>query len=162
MILREPYPGDWRFICECYEDWPISDFGPMTPDRAMWMINRATKRTNAERLLVGQEDVPVGLIYYGDHLCPFNLIAEVYEMVVHPDKRGQGLGSKMYNAFYDRMVADGVVAFKTALLPDTVLHQKADRNWQTVGEHTGEHTGIPLRDVVIEAREVMERRHGHS
>ena len=134
--MRRPEFSDCEFIAECYADWPDSDRGRVFPVDVRDWIKRFRKTSTIEQGLVND----FGFVMFGQKL----FCAKVYEIVVHPNHRGQGHASEMWRALRDKLVSEGVVVCEFDALPGLVSDLTLKGRFEEIGEGVGIHTGLPI------------------
>ena len=132
---------DVNFLVECYADWPSSDYGPMTPDRAFRNLRRWENRDGLDAAVFEVDGTPVGFMLWSQNF----FVCKVYDMVVHPNERGKGYSTDMTNLFRQKMRDEAVVAAEFDALPDNRIANKVKAGrFKKTGEKVGEQTGLPL------------------
>ena len=131
MILRDPEYADYKWITECYEDWPMGNEGPVTDQKAVDWLRRWLVRGDI-KCRVLQDAEPLGLITYTRDL--FTCV--VKNIVVRPKYRGHGASTKMIRFLRDELVADGVVVAEFDTLPGIIRNQLGTR-YQDLGGGRG-------------------------
>lgn len=122
MILRKPDMRDVSFIWECYQDWPVTATNPpISVDRVISWVERWMNRDD-EVCLIGDTDVPVGLIMY----IPFWFGAEIRNLVVHPNHRNQGHSKTIRQLLKDKLISEGIVVAKFKTLPGPIQGKYPD------------------------------------
>ena len=134
--MRAPVMSDWRFVFECYQDWPLSSKGPVTEQRAVDMTRRWMFRDDE----VCRVEPGVGIITYRQSF----FVAKVDELVVHPDHRGKGHARAIWRALRDELVSGGVVVAEFDAIPGPVALKVMDGTFEKVSEGIGERTGLPI------------------
>lgn len=144
MTLREPVIADWRFVFECYEDWPLTEKGPVTVDVAVAWLRRWIARSD-EIAMIGVEtialqDTAVSVITYrrdGDEIVIDNI-------VVHPNYRGLGYATETMRALQSEVVTDGVTRGYFECLPGPIADMVTRGRFANLGEKIGPRSGLPL------------------
>ncbi|MEM7732819.1 MAG: GNAT family N-acetyltransferase [Pseudomonadota bacterium] len=88
-------------------DWPRGDDHPMDPTRFKAIVETLSDlhaRPRGGIVIAWVDEVPFGCVMYAQARPG---VAEFNRMFVSPDGRGHGLGRKMLDHMFDRMVADG-------------------------------------------------------
>lgn len=132
--MRPPVISDYRFVYECFQDWPLGNKGPITEQKAVDFVRRWMFRDD-EQCRIFVEGEPVGLMSYRPGV--------VDNIVVHPDHRGKGYSSKMMALLQTELVARGVTEMTFDAIPG-VISDKIERTFEKVSEGVGEHTGLPI------------------
>lgn len=98
-LLRPPKAEDFGALSRhCWHDWP--------PDKVQNMLDRAQKIAELERgwalvAVLGEEAIGFGLLSY------WRGLAELSDLIVAPNYRGQGIGAALIGALCDHAKASG-------------------------------------------------------
>ena len=144
VILRPVRMSDWQFLVEAYSDWPISDKGPMLPQKVVENLRYWLNR-KGRTCLIADDPEPVGMILFRQ----FFFVAVVDNLIVHPDHRGQGHARAMWESLYDRLTSEGVVAAEFDAIPGAIAAKIEEGSFgrgefEKAGEGVGPHTGLPI------------------
>ncbi len=137
MRLRKPRIEDYTFVYECYQDWPLTEKGPVTLQKAIDWTRRWIHRTD-EICLVAELGGPVGLIMYQRGSFPLDEACVIHNIVVHPKHRRKGYANRIEKVLKERLVSEGVKCAWFNALPGPIARQTEKGKFRKVGEIMGE------------------------
>jgi len=147
VILRPPVISDYQFIFELYQDWPITDRGPVTIDRAIAFTRRWIARDD-EVCQIAEEGEPVGLISYrkgGDFgVVDLTGMVVVDNIIVHPSHRGLGHSTAIARELREKLVSEGITLAEFDALEGPISAQIERGRYELLGEVQGQ-TGVLVR-----------------
>ena len=135
MILRPVTMADWQFIYESYQDWPLTNQGPITQDTVVRWIRYWLHR-DGETCLIAEEGGPVGLVVYRRNW----FVMTIKNLVVHPTHRGNGHSNVIAKTLFDKVAEEGVVVAEFDAMPGPIA-EKVGEVFEFVEERQGE-TGV--------------------
>lgn len=139
MIFRKPRIEDYRFIYECYQDWPLGEDGPITLERAIGWTRRWIHRTDQE-CRIAEEGERIGILVWREH----DDSIQVENIVIHPDHRGKGFARAMWQKLFDEMTAKGVIEATFDAIPGAIAAKIEQGTFEKVSEGIGRSTGLPI------------------
>lgn len=130
MILRAPRIEDYRFIYECYQDWPLTDDGPVTEEKAVSWLRRWIHRSGYCCRIAQEGDDNIGLVVYqrgNNKVIDMRHTVYVSNLVVHPSYRRRGFSTEIIRTLRDQLVSEGVTIGHFETFPDSPLAEHIRR-----------------------------------
>lgn len=136
-MLRPPVMADYGFIHECYQDWPLSNKGPITVEVVAGWIRRWMARDDEICRVYESGGDLIGVITY--RLDP----PVIENIVVHPSARGMGNAKRIMRKLQAELVADGYTEFEFEALPGPIADMTVRGRFRRVRDSMGKQTGLP-------------------
>lgn len=91
LFTPDDYPATVDLFNVCYPTWPI------TVDEARHRDDHPGEHCLWQRWVAEREDEVVAWAHYRQHPSAYHPQKFILELYVHPEQRGQGIGSALYN-----------------------------------------------------------------
>ena len=162
LSIRPSKQSDFMVFLQCYEDWPVDEFGRYTVDRAIkesraaaYLNERVTEPLTTDSnwtqtLIILNDGVPIGL----NRAKATGTSIEVLNQAFVPEARGQGLFAEMQTllqdyAFNTLQATEATYSiFKRSVA--AVAHVENRAKYRSEDEETSPKTGEVLKRGRIE------------